>query len=315
MIYRSWVATAALAMALIGSAGSGALAAEGATTHYMPGLQAITGFALPPPHGLTFSNIAWSQDGDVDATVQGNSQYDDVTQHRVLDIMDLTYGTDGRFLRGTYSASIRGPFGPVNFVGDRVTSDGSLDPTDETSVGLGDIELIPLRLNWTRGNFHFMLSQSIIVPTGYYDVDDPASVGRGYWSFDTIGAVTYYNPRWGTELSWALGLMHNADSIDLSYHTANESHTDFEIKQRITDTFALSLNGYRLNQLKKDRGDDTVFGYSGEAFSRGIGGGFTWAPAAYGGALEITGTYMSDFEARDGRLEGDYGQLSVSWTF
>jgi hypothetical protein len=314
MTHRSGVAGALLSVALTGASASGVIAAEGGTTHYLPGLQAVTGFALPPARGLTFSNIIWSQNGEVDATVQGSSQYDDVSQHRVLDIVALTYGTDWRLFGGTYSATVRLPFGSVSFQGDRVRSDGSLAYTDETSFGLGDVEFIPFQLNWNRGNFYFMLSQSIIAPTGYYDVDDPASVGRGYWSFDTVGVVTYYNPRWGTELSWALGLMHNADNIDLSYHTSNESHTDFEIRQRITDTFALSINGYRLNQLKRDRGDDTLLGPL-ESFSQGIGGGFSWAPAAYGGALEITGTYMSDYETRDGALEGDYGQLSVSWTF
>jgi hypothetical protein len=314
MTHRSGVAGALLSVALIGVPASGVLAAEGGTTHYLAGLQAATGFALPPARGLMFSNIIWSKNGEVDATVQGNSQYDDVSQHRVLDIVALTYGTDRQIFGGAYSATVRVPFGSVNFQGDKVRSDGSLKFTDATAYGLGDIEFIPFQLNWQRGDFYFMLSQSIIAPTGYYDVDDPASVGRGYWSFDTVGVVTYYNQRWGTELSWALGLMHNDDSNDLSYHTSNESHTDFEIKQRITDTFALSINGYRLNQLKRDRGDDTLLGPL-ESFSRGIGGGFTWTPAAYGGALEITAIYMSDFEDRDGVLEADYGQLSVSWTF
>lgn len=314
MINRSSWGPFCIAGALLALSVPAAEAAEGSVSHYLAGLQGELGFALPPPDGLQVRNILWSESGEVDAAVFGDTEYRDVEMHRVLDILAASYGTEAHILGGRYSAALRVPVGWVGVSGDRVGTGGGLSDVDEQSFGLGDIELVPLQLNWRRGDFHFQVSQSLIAPTGYYDEDDPASVGRGYWSFDTVGAVTYYNPTWGTEVSAALGLMHNADSIYVGYHTANESHLDFAINQHLTKGLSLGIRGYRLNQLKRDRGDDTLLGPL-EGFSRGIGAGFTWQPVAAQGAFRVSGSYMSDFEARDGRIDGDHAQLSVTWTF
>src|SRR5690606_27527144 len=139
-----------------------------------------------------------------------------------------------------------------------------------------------VQLNWQWRNFYFSLYQSLIAPTGSYDEDGIANVGRGYWRFDTVGAVTWYQPEWGTEVSWAWGLMHNADSEYIEYHTSNESHVDVASNQRITDGFKLGLRYYRLNQLKGDWGGDAVMGRL-EGFSRGFGAGFEWTPEAANG--------------------------------
>jgi hypothetical protein len=314
MNYRSCLTRFLLTTSLIATAASGVYAAEGGTSHYLAGIQADLGFALPPAPGLTMRDILWSENGQVDAAVLAAQEHRDVDVHTVLDIVAATYAFDAEFLRGSYSVAVLVPFGSTSVKGNRVEADGSLTGVDENTFGLGDIEFIPLQLNWSRGNFYFKLSQSIIAPTGAYDEDSPANIGKGYWSFDTVGTVTYFNPNWGTELSAAWGLMHNADSEYIGYHTSNESHVDFAISQYLTDSFALSIQGYRLNQLKRDRGDDTVLGPL-EGFSRGIGAGFSWTPAAANGTIEVSGSYMSDFESRDGRLESDHAQLAVTWVF
>ena len=310
MIKRSTVAGSLLASSILAAVASGALAAEGSTTHYYAGLQGALGFALPPSPGLSVDNVLWSESGHVDETVLAWEVIDDVDIDTMLDIVVATYAFDARLLGGTYSVAVYVPFGSVSVSG----YDASGDRVDEHAFGLGDVEVVPFQLHWNRGDFYFKLSQSIVLPVGSFDEDRIANVGQGHWSFDTVGAVTYYNPNWGTEVSAALGLMHNSENTDTEYRTQNESHFDFAINQYLTEGFALGIQGYRLNQLKGDSGEGALLGPL-EGFSRGIGAGFKWLPAAGHGDLVVSAAYMSDFEARDGRVESEHAQLSVSWTF
>lgn len=187
--------------------------------------------------------------------------------------------------------------------GEEVLVDGvPVDPADLV-VLVVDVVIAVLRL-----------AQLVPGEDRSYDEDSIANVGRGYWSFDTVGAVTWYKEDWGTEVSWAWGLMHNADSEYIEYHTSNESHVDLAINQRVFDGLKLGLRYYRLNQLHGDWGEDAVLGNL-EGFSRGAGVGFEWAPTLANGTLHVSGTYLRGIEDRDGALDAERGMLSVSWTF
>ena len=310
MTNRSTVGGSLLASSILAAVASGALAAEGSTSHHYPGLQSALGFALPPSPGLSVTDVLWSESGHVDRTVLAWEVIDDADIDTALDIVVATYALDRRLLGGTYSIAVYVPFGSVDVSGENASG----DRVDDHSLGMGDVEVIPFQLHWNRGNFYFKLSQSIVLPIGAYDENSIANVGRGHWSFDTVGAATYFNPDWGTEVSAALGLMHNAENTSTEYRTSNESHFEFAISHYLTEGFALGIQGYRLNQLKGDSGEGALLGPL-EGFSRGIGAGFKWVPAAGHGDLVVSGAYMSDYEARDGRLESEHAELSLSWTF
>ncbi len=62
-----------------------ALAGEGASSHYLPGMAGDVGFALPPKPGLQVANIVWIQSGDVGGAV---------LQGRVNATLDLTVVLD-----------------------------------------------------------------------------------------------------------------------------------------------------------------------------------------------------------------------------
>ncbi len=61
---------------------------------------------------------------------------------------------------------------------------------------------------------------------GGYDVGSAANFGRNYWSFDTVGAITWINAKIGTEVSivpgffwtpeFAGGTRHDAKTKSLS---------------------------------------------------------------------------------------------------
>ena len=299
-----------LTAALAAASASGSHAAEGGVSHYLPGIAGELGFALPPAPGLSVTNILWSQSGELDAAVSGGRVTEDLELEMVLDIVAAAYAFAEPVLGGTYSVGVVVPFGHARLDGDFAGGESF----SASASGVGDIALIPFQMNWSRGNYYFELTQSIIAPVGTYDEDDLVNIGLGYWSFDTVAAFTWLNPAWGTEVSFAWGLMHNSENTNSEYHTANESHFDWAVNQFVTETLAVGLRGYRLNQLKGDSGEGAILGPL-EGFSQGYGAGFVWTPAAADGRLAIAGKVMRDTDARDGRYESDYAQLSFAWTF
>lgn len=306
---RSVLARFLLSSSLVVAAVPALHAAEGGVTHYLPGVAADLNFALPPGPGWQVKNVIWSQSGHLDGSVVlGGEVAEDVDIDTVLDIVIATYTTDFTIFGGTYTAGVIVPFGRSEVSGDLAASGGSFS---DDSVGFGDISFIPFQLNWQRGDFYFEVFQSIIAPTGNFDEDEYANVGRGYWGFDTVGSFTWFKQEWGTEVSFSWGLMHNAENTNSEYHTANESHFDWAVNQYITDDFAVGLRGFRLNQLKHDSGEGALVGYA-EGFEQGWGAGLVWHPADH---LTVSGSYMRDSETRQGRFDSDYAQLTVDWTF
>ena len=314
MMRRSVLARLLLTSSLIAASGSAVQAAEGGVSHYLPGVIGDLGFALPPAPGWQMANVVWSQSGEIDETVAGGQATSNVELRRTLNLLVASYATDRTILGGTYSVGAVLPFGYAELEGEVVGAGGVRRDFSEDSFGMADIALIPFQLNWSRGNYHFEVSQSIIPPTGSYDEDELVNLGRGYWSFDTIGAFTWLNPSSGTEVSFALGLMHNAENTNTEYHTGNESHLDWAFNQYLTDSFAVGLRGYRLNQLKGDSGEGTVLGGL-EGFEQGVGAGFVWTPEMADGHLTIAGKHMRDYDVRGGRFDSDYTQLTLGWTF
>ncbi len=82
---------------------------------------------------------------------------------------------------------------------------------DEDNLGLGDIGFVPASFFWSAGNFNLNLYELVIAPTGKYDVSESVNIGRNYWSFDTVAAVTWFNAETGTE-------------IDLCYSRPHDQH-------------------------------------------------------------------------------------------
>jgi hypothetical protein len=290
-----------------------ALAAEGASSDYLPGTAGDFGVALPPEPGLQIANILWIQSGDVGRAVVDGKVDIGLDVDVVLDIVAATYTFDTSVLGGLYTVGIAVPFGYAKLDAKATGPFGGSAGFSEDSFNLSDIAVTPLQLNWSAGNFHFKFSETVIIPTGAYDVNNPVNLGRNYWSFDTLGAVTWFNPESGTEVSVAPGIMFNTENNATDYKTGTEFHVDFMANQFLAETFAVGVRGYYYQQLTGDSGSGAVLGdFKSESF--GIGPGFLWTPAAAGGKLAVVGKWMHDLHAKN-RFESDYGILTVAWQF
>jgi hypothetical protein len=179
--------------------------------------------------------------------------------------------------------------------------------------GLGDIVLVPWVLYWNNDNLHTSFSQFIVAPTGDYDERDPINTSLNYWSFDTNFAVTYLNPTNGWELSANLGYIYNTENSDTDYQTGKEFHLDFAINRYLSESLALGVHGFHLEQISGDGGDGALLG-NFEAQASGIGPALLWATQAGGKPISFIVKWLHEIDA-ERRIEGDHFIVSVALGF
>jgi hypothetical protein len=178
---------------------------------------------------------------------------------------------------------------------------------------MGDIALIPASFYWNFDNWHLNLYEFVVTPSGQYDVDNSINLGRNYWSFDTVFAITNLNMETGREYSLVTGYMVNDENDDTDYDTGNELHVDAIFNQFLSETFAIGIHGYYYDQVEGDSGKGAILG-DFKSDSYGIGPSFLWIPSAGGGAFSVSGTWFHDLDATN-RLESDYAVVTLVWQF
>jgi hypothetical protein len=288
-------------------------AAEGAASHYLPGSIGDFGIALVPEPGLQVANIVWWQSGDVGTTLLQGVVDIGVNVDVVLDLAAANYTSEEPVLGGQYTVGIAIPFGYANLDAMASGPNGLGVGLQADSFNLSDIAITPFQLNWNTGNWHFKVAETVIVPSGAYSTDEVVNLGRNYWSFDNVVALTYLNPARGTEFSVQPGIMFNTENPATRYRTGTEFHVDFVANQFLSKTFAIGIKGYYYQQITPDSGPGATLG-DFESMSFGLGPGFLWTPAFAEGRLAIAGKWMHDFVAEN-RFESDYGMLTLGWNF
>ena len=288
-------------------------AAEGASSHYLPGANGDIFLAVPPGPGFQVANTLWYQSGDAPAAVlegQGDLNLDIST---FLNLTALTYTFEQPVFGGSYTIGAVIPFGHAELDATVTGPAGGKSRTTEDSFNLSDIAVIPFQMNWASGPWSFKIAEIIVAPTGAYSVSNLVNLGRNYWSFDTIVAVTWFDPEMGMELSVAPGIMVNTENSSTDYQTGTEFHVDFTLNQFLSPSFALGIRGYYYDQITDDSGAGALLGdFQSDSF--GAGPGFVWIPEFGGGKLTVLGKWMHDFTAEN-RFESDYFTLTGAWKF
>lgn len=308
-ILVAWAAIAAYGLVT----GSAARAAEGGSSHYLPGAGGDIFLATPPQPGFQLANTLWFQSGDVGAAVAQGQVESNLNLDLFLNLTSLTYTFEQPVLGGTYTLGAMLPIGYGSLDGTVAGPGGGQVGFSTDSFDISDMAFIPVQLNWTVSDWSFRLSETIIAPTGGYDTAEKLNLGRNYWSFDTAAAVTWFNADSGTEVSVMPGIMLNTENDATDYRTGTEFHVDFTANQFLAAGFAVGLRGYYYRQLSGDSGAGARLGdFKSESF--GLGPGFMWVPPIGGGKLSILGKWMHDFNASR-RFESDYFTLTGAWKF
>ena len=223
---------------------SAAKAAEGAASHYLPGAAGDVLIAQSPKPGLQVATTLWYQTGDVStAVIQGRVGVS-LDLDLFLVIPTAFYSFKEPVLGGVYTMSIAVPFGYADLDAWLTGPRGNSIEASEDSFNLSDIAITPLQLNWNKGRFSFKFAEVIVAPTGAYDINDNVNLGRNYWSFDTVGGMTWFNAPTGTAVSIAPGIMFNTENDETDYQTGTEFHLDFTVNQFLAESFSVGIRGY-----------------------------------------------------------------------
>jgi hypothetical protein len=308
-----------LAAILIPALTSPANASEGAWSSYTPGTYGDFSLNYAEP-GLYFRENVIFVTGEIDdyplvaPTVNAK-----IEQDTWFNLLNIAYVTEKKILGAHYFWNMAIPYGFSAEVDLEVAG----QTLDDSTSGLGDIQISPIGLMWNSGYFHITLAENVVLKTGEYNAADLANMGRNYNSYETLFGMTWLHEKRGHEISFLAGYMLNEKNQATDYRTGDEFHVDATVAQYFSDSFGVALVGYYYKQMTDDEGPllDTINeingllslptpgGYKSEA--AGFGPAIMWSPAKN---LQLYAKWIHDAHA-DNHIGGDWGHLSACMKF
>jgi hypothetical protein len=175
----------------------------------------------------------------------------------------------------------------------------------DSRSGLGDIAFGP-GLGYHDGNLHYAIAVDFNAPTGSYDKNRLANLGRNYWSVQPILAASYLQPS-GVNADIKLMYDFNGKNSATQYRSGQEFHLDYALGWGLGNGWVAGVGGYAYQQTTADkRGGVTVADNKGRAM--GIGPSVKYDN---GKGFFITVKWQQDFNVRN-RPEG--GGLKVKFS-
>jgi len=288
-----------------------AQATEIASSYYFPGVSGSFAVAVTPEPGFMFANQMLFYNAKASEAVLRGHAHLEVKADAFYNYFGAFYTFQKPIVGGRFQLGAAVPFAHVRIKAGLDTALGSRDIHD-TDTNLGD-SLIAPSLYWDTGNFHFKLAETVYIPTGNYSSGNLSNAGRNYWGFDTSFAMTWMYMKTGTEISVMPGIMFNTKNTKTEYQSGNEFHVDFMANQFLAKNFAVGFQGYYYNQVSDDSGSGAKLGgFRGE--SLGFGPALLWVPNFGKGKLSLIAKWLHDVDHKN-RMEGDYGQFIMGYTF
>lgn len=232
-------------------------AAEGAGSNYYPGTYGDLLVAVQPKPG-SFSYIQYQSfvSSTIDKAVINNKAHVSVqVQQGYIAPLGL-YTFEKPVLRGA-TFSIGGFFSlaAASLHSTLATSSALIGSPQSgaSNYGLATSGLLPAYLDWKLSDdFSLAAFEVIYMPTGGYDLNNPLNLNRGYWTFDTNLALTFFHEKSGTELSVTGGVMANTTNSHTEYWTAPEFHMEYVFNQFVTKWMSVGMHGYFYTQVAND---------------------------------------------------------------
>ncbi len=318
-ILRLHLVWLSLAIAMGAAWPAAALAEEGGSGHYAPGASASFFDALPGKPGLAVADYFMYYDASSSTKLPYGGQL--VLDSRAVAYSDsllIMYDTNIKLLGGSYVPAIA-----VTYVWLEV--DGHIAaPNDnlmrDTADGLGDLVVYPVMLGWAKHDFKYDLRLGIYAPTGEYEKDRLANVGKNYWTFEPMASATWLSCKIGTEVSAYAGFDFNTRNEETDYLSGDVFHLDLTVAQHLPlgelSSFGVGANAFYYQQITGDK----VRGPLGREFE-----GFEGRTVGVGPVLSFTTKlgkkdlaaelkWLPELEVQN-RLKGDYVWFKLGLVF
>ncbi|MDR2851991.1 MAG: transporter [Burkholderiaceae bacterium] len=241
--FRAPFGAALLALAAL-TASAPALATEGGGSVYPVGAENFVCCALPPPgvygmvYGQSYSaNKLLGNDGSVvtPSTFKVNAN---ALVPRVVWVTPYQIG--GASL--AFHAMV-----PIVNLDVRVAPGMS-----QSKTGIGDI-VFGTGLGWHLSeHLHTVVGVDFFAPTGDYNKDDLANIGRNYWAVQPLAGISYIDPEGlnaDLKLMWTI----NARNKDTQYTSGQELIVDYALGWGLGKGWVLGVGGYLYQQITNDK--------------------------------------------------------------
>lgn len=138
------------------------------------------------------------------------------------------------------------------------------------NTGIGDINLAAALGYHVSPELHYVVALETNAPTGRYDRNDVASIGRNYWNIEPLLAVSYIQSK-GINADIKLMYDYNFRNQDTNYKSGQEVHADYALGWGFGNGFAAGVSGYLYRQVTDDKigGRAVAGGNRGRAFAIG----------------------------------------------
>jgi hypothetical protein len=238
-------------------------ATEGGGGAYPNGAEDFMAGAVPPP-GNYFINYFEYYSADK-FNVNGENK-DGFNLKVAADVLRFIHVTDKKVLGGFWGVHAFIPLVYQN-VDLEPSFTGAPVKFEDSRASLGDIIVDPVIISWHGPNWHAATGVDIFMPTGNYNKDRLANVGRNYWTFEPLVGFTLL-PGAGIDISAKLMYDINTRNDDTRYTSGQEFHADYAVGKQMGPVTA-GLAGYYYKQMTSDEQNGVKNGNRGQVAAFG----------------------------------------------
>jgi len=253
-------------------------AAEGGSTHYVPGSFASFIDVLPGEPGFAAFNYFTFYRGDAGVNSQlpiaGQVGLDAHATYYV-DSPGGFWVTPLKVLGANYAVGAAIPFVWADVEAELTLPRVGTVRRSDSASGLGDIEFWPVTLAWSALNndLHVDALFGIYAPSGNFEKNRLANQGLGYWTFDPGVLVSYLGQKNGFEFTTYIGTSFNVENPTTDYTSGDVFHIDATVAQHLPlgkGIIGVGANGFYLKQFTGDSGSGARLG-GFELMTSGVG--------------------------------------------
>lgn len=300
------------------------LGIAGGGQHYPNGVEAfLIGIAPPPGFYIKDYNYYYTADklkdnhGHTLKLATDGEELDRVTVYGT--IPRVIWISKFQILGGFWGMHLFVPILHVDFKLDAMTPGGPIK-IKEDRTGVGDLIFSPFIWSYHSkdGLLHIVSALDMYLPTGPYRRDRAVNIGKNFWTFEPVFAITGFLPQ-HKNLSASIKLMYdfNTNNNDVMGPSGQsmrrtpgqEFHFDYGIEYALTKDFRVGIGGYFYQQVTDDKIDgERVSHEKSRAFAVGPGVWYNYKRWFF----DLHGNY--EMAVRN-NPQGWTGLLSITYAF
>jgi hypothetical protein len=253
--YRKWVGVVAGCLVLLlGTLSPGNAATPG--SHYTYGVEGVMGATVPPPGWHYRMYNFW----------YSPNEFKDNSGNTVPANFDLDVFASVQRIIHVTTIKILGADYFYDFVVPLVDTEFTLGPfSDSHSFTVGDIEIEPFGLVWRQPRWDASFALAVIIPTGHFEGNEPASPGLGYWSGRlTLGGTYYFDDKKTWSASVLTRTLINGEQEDTNITPGSEFVAEYGIGKEfmVNNTWMIrpGITGASYWQIEDDSDDNLAYG-------------------------------------------------------